>query len=376
MAQKEAAKATTTKSTSTLEVTIAGRLAQLRELELEPGASTSLILPLEGVRGQRLEMHLKTDGDCLGWDDGVAAPLPQTRPLVVAWVAEKADPFTELAMTSMIEAGRIEMLKGAPAAWPMKDKPDVYVFEGWLPETLPTDRPVIALNPAKSSGPVKLRKLQEPGLPHDSVRSVAPDHPLLFRVATSRLAITQTSVLDLGMALEPLWMAGTEPVLAAGEANGQRLIVSAFSPARSEQLALLPAFPLLLGNALYWCAENSDAMADLRTQRPGDLLSETGLIQWTEWDGKQFIETTDEAANGLLSIQRIGAWQSTARTGASVLASATETDVPAANTKTDQPKLAPIVASAGISDWPFLLLWLVLGVLLLESWLFHRKAVF
>jgi hypothetical protein len=50
--------------------------------------------------------------------------------------------------------------------------------------------------------------------------------------------------------------------------------------------------------------------------------------------------------------------------------------VPAANTKTDQPKLAPIVASAGISDWPFLLLWLVLGVLLLESWLFHRKAVF
>ncbi len=371
-----AAKANSTKITSTLEVTIAGRLAQLRELELEPGASTSLILPLEGVRGQRLEMRLKTDGDCLGWDDGVAAPLPQTRPLVVAWVAEKADPFTELAMTSMIESGRIEMLKGAPAAWPMKDKPDVYVFEGWLPETWPTDRPVIALNPAKSSGPVKLRKLQEPGLPHDSVRSVAPDHPLLFRVATSRLAITQTSVLDLGGALEPLWMAGTEPVLVAGEVNGQRLVISAFSPARSEQLALLPAFPLLLGNALYWCAENSDAMSDLRTQRPGDLLSETGLIQWTEWDGKQFIETTDEAANGLLSIQRIGAWQSSARAGASVLASAAETDVPAAGTMTDQPKLAPIVASAGISDWPFLLLWLVLGVLLLESWLFHRKAVF
>ena len=371
-----AAKVNAVKITSTLEVTIAGRLSQLRELELEPGTSVSLILPLEGVRGQRLEMHLKTDGDCLGWDDGAAVPLPQTRPLVVAWVAEKADPFTELAMTSMIEAGRIEMLKGTPAAWPMKDKPDVYVFEGWLPETWPTDRPIIALNPAKSAGPVKLRKLQEPGLPHDSVRSVAAYHPLLFRVATSRLAITQTSALDLGGVLEPVWMAGTEPVLAAGEVNGQRLVVSAFSPARSEQLALLPAFPLLLGNALYWCAENSDAMSDLHTQRPGDLLCETGLIQWTEWDGKQFIETTDEAANGLLSIQRIGAWQSSAQAGASVLASAAETDVPAASTKTDNPMLTPIVASAGISEWPFLLLWIVLGVLLLESWLFHRKAVF
>lgn len=371
-----AAKSNSVKATSTLEVTVAGRLAQLRELDLEPGTSTSLILPLEGVRGQRMELRLKTEGDCLSWDDGIAAPLPQTRPLVVAWVAEKADPFTELAMTSMIEAGRIEMLKGTPASWPIKDKPDVYVFEGWLPEAWPTDRPVIALNPPKSSGPVQLRRLQDPGLPHDSVRSVAPDHPLLFRVTTSRLAVTQTSVLDLGGSLEPLWMAGTEPVLAAGEINGQRLVVSAFSPARSEQLALLPAFPLLLGNALYWCAENSDAMSDLRVQHPGDLLSESGLIQWTEWDGRQFSDSTDEAANGLLSIQRIGAWQSTDRSGTSVLASAAETDLPAASGIASTAVLKPIVASAGISDWPFLLLWIVLGVLLLESWLFHRKAVF
>ncbi|MDP1591699.1 MAG: BatA and WFA domain-containing protein, partial [Prosthecobacter sp.] len=42
------------KTTSTLEITIAGRIAQLRELELAPGTSSSLILPLEGVRGQRL----------------------------------------------------------------------------------------------------------------------------------------------------------------------------------------------------------------------------------------------------------------------------------------------------------------------------------
>jgi hypothetical protein len=48
----------------------------------------------------------------------------------------------------------------------------------------------------------------------------------------------------------------------------------------------------------------------------------------------------------------------------------------AATTSSTQPNLAPIVAAAGISDWPFLLLWVVLGVLLLESWLFHRKAVF
>ncbi len=372
-----AAKSNRANITSQLEVTLAGRLIQLRELELAPGLSTTLLLPLDGVRGQRLELRLKTAGDALAWDDAIVTFLPQTRPIIVAWVAEKADPFTELAMTSMIEAGRIEILKGTPAAWPLKDKPDVYVFEGWLPDIWPTDRPIIALNPPQSSGPVQLQRLQEPGLPHDSVRSVAPDHPLLYRVSSSRLAITQTSILQLSGSLEPLWMAGTEPILAAGEISGQRLVVSAFSPSRSEQLALLPAFPLLLGNALYWCAESTDAVSELRPQHPGDLLNETGLIQWTEWDGNQFTETTHEASNGLFAIEQIGAWQSSDHRGTSILASATETDLPSLNEDSPAPAALPnITATDGVSDWPLALLWLVLLLLILESWLFHRKAVF
>lgn len=373
-----AAAANSGKVTTTMEVMLAGRLAQLRELELDPGQSSSLILPLEGVRGQRVEIRLKTAGDCLTWDDAVAAPLPQARPLVVAWVAEKPDPFTELALTSMIEAGRIEMLKGSPSAWPMQDKPDVYVFEQWLPETWPVDRPVIALNPVKSVGPVRLKTLPGSGLPHDSVRSVAPDHPVLFRVSSSRLAITQTSVLDLGNVFEPLWMAGNEPVLAAGEANGQRVVVSAFSPAKSEQLALLPAFPLMLGNALYWAAENSDAALGLKVQHPGDLLEETGLIQWTEWDGTQFVEASDSSPSGLLPIHRLGAWQTAdGHAGTSVLASVQETDVPAKNAAASVASNLPKITGSGSwSDWPKLLMWGILGVLVLESFLFHRKAVF
>jgi len=372
-----AAKSNRANITSTLEVTLAGRLVQLREFELEPGHSTTLIVPLEGVRGQRLELRLKTLGDALGWDDAIVTLLPQSRPIIVSWVADKADPFTELAMNSMVEAGRIEVLKGSPSAWPLKDKPDVYVFEGWLPDSWPTDRPMIALNPPRSSGPLHLQPLPDPGIPHDSVRNVAADHPLLYRVSSRRLAVMQTSILQLNGSLEPLWMAGTEPILAAGEISGQRMVISAFSPSRSEQLALLPAFPLLLGNALYWCAESTEAMSELRPQHPGELLSETGLIQWTEWDGNQFVETTHDSSKGLFAIKQIGAWQSLDHRGTSILASATETDLPILNEDaTSMPVLPMIKASVGVSDWPVALLWLVLLLLILESWLFHRKAVF
>lgn len=371
-----AAKSNRTNVTSTLEVTLAGRLVQLRELELEPGHSTTLIIPLEGVRGQRLELRLKTHGDVLGWDNAIGTFLPQSRPIIVSWVADKADPFTELAMTSLVEVGRIEVLKGSPSAWPLKDKPDVYVFDGWLPENWPNDRPVIALNPPRSCGPVHLQHLADPGVPHDSVRNVTPDHPLLYRVSSSKLAIMQTSILQLNASFEPLWMAGAEPILAAGEAFGQRIVISAFSPSLSEQLALLPAFPLLLGNALYWCAESTDVMSELRTQRPGDLLSETGLIQWSEWDGNQFVETTRDSLNGILAIEQIGAWQSLDHRGTSILASATETDLPSLN-EDAIPLASPFIkASVGVSDWSFTLLWLVLLLLILESWLFHRKAVY
>ena len=363
--------------TTTMEITVAGRLAQLRELELKPGEASALMLPLEGIRGQRVEIRLKTPGDQLGWDDAVAAPLPKARPLVVAWVAEKPDPFTELALTSMIEAGRIEMLRGTPSSWPMKDQPDVYVFEHWLPETWPTERPVIALNPVKSAGPIKLKPLPGLGLPHDSVRSVMPDHPVLYRVSPTRLAVTQTSLLNLETSFEPLWMAGAEPVLAAGEVNGQRVVVSAFSPSRSEQLALLPAFPLMLGNALYWAAEERSSTLGLTVLHPGDLLEETGLVQWTEWDGVQFTETSESIPAGLLPIHRLGAWQTAdGRVGTSLLASAQETNLPARSKDAVTGSLPKLKGSGGVSNWPRFLIWGLLGTLLLESFLFHRKAVF
>ena len=362
---------------ATLEARINGRLAQLRELELKPGESVPLILPLEGSHGEILEFELKCPGDCMGWDNAVAAPLPDLKPLVVAWVADAPDPFTDLALASLVEAGHLDILKGTPKEWPLKIKPDVYVFENWLPDVWPVDAPVLALIPPRSSGPIQATALPK-AMPYDGVRTVAAEHPVLYRVNSSRLSLTQTSVIDKTRTLEALWMAGEEPVLSAGEANGQRIVVSAFSPSRSEQLALLPAYPLLLGNALYWCAENSDALLDLKSMRTGQLINAPGTTKWHTWNGKQFTMAEDTAPNSLLELRRIGAYEtSNGHAGACALASEKETNLP------HRPALADVQKEPGGSllafgslSMPKLLIICILGVLVLESFLFHRKAVY
>lgn len=365
--------------TATLEVRIDGRISQLREIELLPGASSSLILPLEGVRGQKLEIELKAAGDCLAWDNLVLAPLPNLRPLVVAWISDTPDPFTGIALGSLVEGGKLDILKGSSKNWPLAEKPDVYVFEHWLPESWPTDRPAIVLNPEKSSGPIRARPLGKTGLSHNNLRLVAPEHPVVFRVTSSRLAITQTCALESLGSLEPLWLANTEPVLAAGEVNGQRIAASAVSPSQSEQLALLPAYPLLLGNAIYWCAEQSDALSELKPLRPGEWLTTSGLVKWTEWNGTRTATTSDEPQGNLLEIQRLGIWETAnGKTGTSILASAAETNVPKLPTDSavasSTAKKEPWKKTSG--NWPQKLIWALLAVLVVESFLFHRKAVY
>jgi hypothetical protein len=368
--------------TAKVEVTVGGRLAHLREVELAAGKSLSLSLPLEGGRGQVVEARVTTAGDCLSWDDGAVARLPAVKPLRVAWYAAAAvDPFTELAFQSLVDAGRVEMVRGDVSAFPPVDAPDVYVFENWLPTEWPEGRPVIALRPPRSLGPLTVKALPGGGVPHSGVRVVRAEHPVLHRVVVTRVAVTQSSVLEVSRGLEALWMAGDEVLLAAGEVLGQRLVVGAFTPARSEQLTRLPAFPLLLGNALFWCAEDPALQRGLEVTRTGEMLEGLGRTDWVWWDGEAF-QVGAQTLSGWTEAQRVGAWVAEdGRSGMTLLASAKETDVPVRAeakpvvTEGGLPSVTQVSAGPGWTVVKWLLLGL-LGLLLAESYLFHRRAVY
>ncbi|MFT5110460.1 MAG: hypothetical protein ACI9UA_006114, partial [Pseudoalteromonas tetraodonis] len=185
----------------TLETFIAGSWADTpRTIDLEPGEKHALVMPIKGAAtGQLLELRLTGLGaDCFELDNSVVVRLPESRPTVVVYVSkddESADPFTILALQALAEEGTLDVYPTTADKVPPSEGIDVFLFDNYLPENWPTDRPAVVLNPPGAGGPVRAVALKN-GIPHEKLRVSNPEHPVLFRVSNTRLMLTQTAVLD------------------------------------------------------------------------------------------------------------------------------------------------------------------------------------
>lgn len=212
---------------------------------------------------------------------------------------------------------------------------------------------MIAVNPPRSGGPFRAAPLKGGGLPVDALRATDRGHPLLYGVATARVAVMQTAVVEAEGTLEPVWTGPHGPVLLAGQAGGQRVVVLAFSPETSEQLPLLKSYPLLIGNAVYWSAEQELESARGMNRRTGDVVALRGSrLRWRA--------AADEGESG-----------------SAALLSARETVLPVA---AEDPGNEGAGAGEGRlplrGDLAPPLLWSVLALLVTESWLFHRHLIY
>ncbi|MDF1657283.1 MAG: BatA and WFA domain-containing protein [Verrucomicrobiales bacterium] len=372
--------------TSRLEVSVGGIPNQHREIDLNPGERFGLTFRLNGVSDQLLKLNLKTENDVFPLDDIVTIPLPDVQPVLAAWIRPdgKEDPYTRLALSSIQESGRFELLKGPPGAWPLDEEVDAVIFDGWLPEEWPEGIPAVVINPPGSSGPVLARTLGNP-IPYDSVRVGNSDHPVLFRVSSSRVALTQTAVFQSAGSLEPLWLAGQDPILAAGEVKGQRLVIMGFSPGASERLPLTASFPLLMGNALLWCVDRSDMRSTgVELLSTGELARVRGeSIEWSQWEGREMASRKRPLRADVIEMDRIGVWRTfnekgeLEQQGTSHILSSAESEIPIQLSSAGNTDDAYFTAAGGVGGK--LKLWLLFTlvfILLLESWLFHRHAVY
>ncbi len=363
-----------------LEVSVGGIPSQVREFTLKPSEENALSLRVNGSRGQLLRLSVTGKNDDLALDNDISLPLPDARPILAAWIRpdDAEDPYTRLALSSLQESGSFELLKGNPSAWPLSEKVDAVIFDHWLPETWPENLPGVVINPPTFSGtPFSVRTLSAP-IPYDNVRSNREDHPVLFRVSTGRVALTQTALYETKGSLETLWTAGRDPVLSAGEIGGRRIVMMGFSPKLSERLPLTASFPILMGNALFWCVEPMREKDQPLLHHTGDLVKVSGdSISWSsrgtrDWETQKFPLTSS-----LIEMDHVGSWEtSTGEKGGAALLSAHETNLATLNKDNAGDTAYFDVSGRSPTHFRSWILALILCVLIVESWLFHRHAVY
>lgn len=361
----------------------------------DAGKEVPYFVPLEqiglgegGEARQASNTETYPKSDALSVDNAAFAIVPKMNRLRAIWVRAEPNIFTKLGLEQLVKDGFVEIYEGEPGQWPQKETYDVVIFDGWLPDEFPKDVGVIAINPPGRLGPISVNAIPA-GIEEDQLRAAATDHPLLYGVDTQRLAVMQTSRIEINNALQPLWIGGEGPVLAAGEVEGQRIIVLAVDPLKSRRLTIETSFVMLLGNMVYWAGERPTPSVELDSKAlTAEELNRaanhrTGEVRFVDADSAQWSQTTSinedstkvDLIGGTLVMDRVGFWDAGDDVGSSSLLFPAETELATATAATDTQDVE--ASSSWLrGDLTLPILYLLLTFLLLESYLFHRHAVY
>jgi len=346
-----------------LDVAFDGRVVEVRRLSIASGASERLQVPVAAGDARRLGFTLRAADDRLVADDRVELTVPEPRTLRVVVASRAADPFIALALLACAGDG-LAVETVAADAWPTPAPAcELLVCDGWLPAELPAGVPTVLIDPPSAPPGVALRRLDGDGAPIESPRVIDATHPLLYGIATRRVRLTQTAAIEAESGVEPLWASPAGAALAAATVAGRRLVVMAFAPARSEDLPLSAAFPLLMANAVGWATQGDDE-ATPAVWRTGALIDADGAVAWDD----AAVATDGETRPR--ELDRVGVWRAGAAAGTAALLARAETGLGDGA----DPALTAVDGGFG-GELARAALWAALALLIAESWLFHRRGV-
>ena len=222
-------------------------------------------MPLETTGGATLRARVSAPGNALDVDDEAVAWLANGDPIAVTVVSNQPEDLSVLfSHDPVIHATfvRPSEYKAAPPA-------DVIVFDRWAPPDAP-GRPALYIAPP--TVPWLAKAGRDEVLPQWSVTEA---HPVLSGVDPLTLDIARSRRYE-GAALKPVARSaqGT-PLVSVLDAPGLRGVLIAFSTADSN-LTDVPAFPILIGNALDWLAR--PAAGEIRAPGPVDLPASTTRV--------------------------------------------------------------------------------------------------
>jgi hypothetical protein len=262
-----------TPTTVELEVSSGATIIEKVDLALAPGERRHLTLPRLFATGAKLEARLVAHDD-LPLDDRATAtipPLPRRRVLRVGG----PDLYLDGALLGLGRTVTVDRLAAADAARALARAADydLVIFDGVAPATPPAAGRFLYFEPRGPGSPFAARAQPGQAKPdqakpgHDSVRnpvidpaSLHREHPLLRQLDLGDVNIAEAGRLLPAPGDVTLAASFGVPLIVARERPGLRVAALAFAPRRSD-LPLRPAFPLLVANALAWCARDATGPA-------------------------------------------------------------------------------------------------------------------
>lgn len=236
---------------TTLTIWVDGERFQAQNLTLAPQQVTPIIIEsipnnsqiIEARITQRVNSpvpdHLEIDNHAYAVLDGQT--VKQT--LLIS----QGNPFIERVFQSIpaLNLIRTDGLAGVPVGF------DLYILDNIIPEILP-DGNLIFINPQADTPFFSIGEtIEAPQNP----RLVNPDDPRLQFVSIGNVNFLRVTRLNGIEWMEPLIMVDDVPIVLAGERDGRKIAVLAFSPNESD-LPLQITWPILIANLAEWFIPN------------------------------------------------------------------------------------------------------------------------
>lgn len=336
-------------------------------IDLSPGEAVRQIVPLGRTGDARVRARITAPDNALAIDDEAVAWIADAEPLAVTVVSESPG-FLQI-LFERLPGMKATFIAPAAYAKPRTGPEHVVVFDHWVPAEAPAS-PALFVSPPPDvarTAPWVGTARQEP----DPAWTTSLAHPVLRGVDPTTVTLERARTVESD-AWTPIARSATgTPLVSVAETVDYRRVVLGFGFAEAESnVALQPAFPVIVVNALEWLARPS--LGD--QVRPGVVGLEAVVSRLTSPEGRR-VEVTTFGATRLARITTPGLYLAEGGGMRSALA-VNVGDPQVSNVErtslTAQTLSDTAAAQANDPWWPMLIA-IAFGCALVEWWTWRRR---
>jgi Ca-activated chloride channel family protein len=253
-------------------------------VDLAAGEAVRQVVPLGTQGDPRVLARLSGPNNALEIDDEAVAWVPGAQQLAVTVVSES--PGFIQVLFDRLPGMKATFIAPGAYAQPRSGAEDVLIFDHWAPPEAPAKPALFIVPPdpkqtAPWMGTMRLERSPK--------WATSQAHPVLNGVDPTTVAIERARTVESDMWLPIASSATGTPLVSVAETPQYRRVLLGFGFTEPESnVALQPAFPVLMVNALEWLGRPS-----LGTQmRPGVVSLNAAVDHLTSPDGKRVDVTT------------------------------------------------------------------------------------